>query len=171
VTGLRNDPRIAEVARRRKMPLILMHMRGEPRTMQKAPFARDVVRDVAAGLRRAVAMAQRAGVVKSQIVLDPGIGFGKSWPQNFELLERLPELAKLGFPLLLGTSRKSFIGKILGGAAKEERAWGTAATVTASILGGAHIVRVHDVAEMTQVAKVADALINPTLRPAGPPPR
>jgi len=171
VTGLRGDPRIADVARRRKLPLILMHMRGEPRTMQRAPFARDVVRDVAAGLRRAVVLARRAGVPKSQIVLDPGIGFGKSWPQNLELLERLPELAKLGFPLLLGTSRKSFIGKILGGAAKEQRAWGTAATVTASILGGAHIVRVHDVAEMAQVAKVADAVINPALRPAGPPPR
>jgi len=171
VTGLRGDPRIADVAQRRKLPLILMHMRGEPRTMQKAPFARDVVRDVAAGLRRAVAAARHAGVPKSQIVLDPGIGFGKSWPQNLELLERLPELAKLGFPLLLGTSRKSFIGKILGGAAKEQRAWGTAATVTASILGGAHIVRVHDVAEMVQVAKVADAVINPALRPAGPPPR
>jgi dihydropteroate synthase len=169
VTGLRADPRIADVARRRKLPLILMHMRGEPRTMQKAPFARDVVRDVAAGLRRAVAVARRAGVPKSQIVLDPGIGFGKSWPQNLELLERLPELAKLGFPLLLGTSRKSFISKILGGAAKEERSWGTAATVTASILGGAHIVRVHDVAEMAQVARVADAIVNPALRPAGPP--
>ena len=169
VTGLRADPRIADVARRRKLPLILMHMRGEPRTMQKQPFARDVVRDVTAGLRLAVGVARRAGVAKSQIVLDPGIGFGKSWPQNFELLERLPELAKLGFPLLLGTSRKSFIGKILGGAAKDERAWGTAATVAASILGGAHIVRVHDVAEMVQVAKVADAVINPALRPAGPP--
>jgi dihydropteroate synthase len=168
VTGLRSDPRIADVARRRKLPLILMHMRGEPRTMQKQPFARDVVRDVAAGLRRAVAVARRAGVAKSQIVLDPGIGFGKSWPQNFELLERLPELARLGFPLLLGTSRKSFIGKILAGAAKGERAWGTAATVAASILGGAHIVRVHDVAEMVQVARVADAVINPALRPAGP---
>ena len=169
MTGLRGDPRIADVARRRKLPLILMHMRGEPRTMQKQPFARDVVRDVTAGLRRAVAVARRAGVPKSQIVLDPGIGFGKSWPQNFELLERLPELARLGFPLLVGTSRKSFIGKILGGAAKDERAWGTAATVAASILGGAHIVRVHDVAEMVQVARVADAVINPALRPAGPP--
>jgi len=171
VTGLRADPRIADVARRRKLPLILMHMRGEPRTMQRAPFARDVVRDVTSGLRAAVARARRAGVPKSQIVLDPGIGFGKGWPQNLELLERLPELAKLGFPLLVGTSRKSFIGKILGGAPKDQRAWGTAATVTASILGGAHIVRVHDVAEMVQVAKVADAVINPRLRPAGPPPR
>ena len=78
-------------------------------------------------------------------------------------------MRKLGFPLLVGTSRKSFIGKVLGGAAKDERAWGTAATVAASILGGAHIVRVHDVAEMVQVARVADAVINPALRPAGPP--
>jgi dihydropteroate synthase len=168
VTALRSDPRLAGVARRRKMPLILMHMRGEPRTMQKEPFARDVVREVAAGLRRAVAVARLAGVAKSQIVLDPGIGFGKSYAQNFELIERLPELARLGFPLLVGPSRKSFIGEALGEAAKGERLWGTAATVTASILGGAHIVRVHDVAEMVQVARVTDAILNPKLRPAGP---
>src|SRR5208282_2845965 len=116
VTALRVDPRLAEVARRRKMPLILMHMRGEPRTMQKKPFARDVVRDVAAGLRRAVAEARRAGVAKSQIVVDPGIGFGKSAAQNFELLAKLHEFARLGFPLLVGTSRKSFIGRALGSA-------------------------------------------------------
>jgi dihydropteroate synthase len=161
VTALRVDPRLAEVARRRKMPLILMHMRGEPRTMQKKPFARDVVRDVAAGLRRAVAEARRAGVAKSQIVVDPGIGFGKSAEQNYELLARLPELARLGFPLLVGTSRKGFIGKVLGGAPEGERLWGTAATVAASILGGAHIVRVHDVAELVQVARVTDAVLNP----------
>ncbi len=161
VTALRVDPRLAEIARRRKLPLILMHMRGEPRTMQKKPFARDVVRDVAAGLRRAVATARRAGVAKSQIVLDPGIGFGKSAAQNFELLAKLPELARLGFPLLVGTSRKSFIGRALGTAEESDRIWGTAATVAASVLGGAHIVRVHDVAEMVQVARVADAILNP----------
>ncbi len=169
VTGLRGDPRLAEVARRRRLPLILMHMRGEPRTMQKTPFARDVVRDVAAGLRRAAATARRAGVAKSQIVLDPGIGFGKSYAQNFELLARLPELARLGFPLLVGTSRKGFIGQALGGAPEAERAWGTAATVAASILGGAHIVRVHDVAEMAQVARVADAILRPGLAAARSP--
>jgi len=166
VTGLRADPRLAEVARRRRLPLILMHMRGEPRTMQKTPFARDVLRDVTAGLRRAAAIARRAGVAKSQIVLDPGIGFGKSYAQNFELLARLPELARLGFPLLVGTSRKGFIGQALGGAPETERAWGTAATVAASILGGAHIVRVHDVAEMAQVARVADAILRPGLAAA-----
>jgi dihydropteroate synthase len=160
VTALRQDRRIAEVARRRKLPLILMHMRGQPRTMQKNPFARDVLRDVANGLRKAVAVARRAGVRKSQIILDPGIGFGKSFAQNYELLARLPELARLGFPILIGTSRKSFIGNALGGVPEGERIWGTAATVTASILQGAHIVRVHDVAEMVQVARVTDAIVS-----------
>jgi dihydropteroate synthase len=163
VTALRADPRLAEIARRRKLPIILMHMRGEPRTMQKMPFARDVIRDVTGGLRRSVALARRAGVPKSQVILDPGIGFGKSHAQNYELLARLPELARLGFPLLVGTSRKGFIGATLGGLPESERAWGTAATVAASILGGAHIVRVHDVAEMAQVARVADAIVNPRL--------
>ncbi|HXR25432.1 MAG TPA: dihydropteroate synthase [Candidatus Binataceae bacterium] len=166
VTALRADPRLAEVAHRRRLPLILMHMRGEPHTMQKRPFARDVMRDVASSLRHAVAVARRAGVAKSQIILDPGIGFGKSTAQNFELLARLPELARLGFPLMVGTSRKGFIGKVLGDVVPSERMWGTAATVTASILGGAHIVRVHDVAEMVQVARVADAILHPGLRPA-----
>jgi dihydropteroate synthase len=166
VTALRNDPRIAEVARRSKLPLILMHMRGEPRTMQKAPFSRNILRDVALGLSRAVALARRAGVPKSQLILDPGLGFGKSYEQNFELLARISKLALLGFPLLIGASRKSFVGRALGGAEKSERIWGTAATVAAAILGGAHIVRVHDVAEMAQVARVADAILH---RGANPP--
>jgi dihydropteroate synthase len=159
VTALRGDPALAGVARCHGLPIILMHMRGKPRTMQKGPFARDVVRDVVAGLRAAVARARKAGLAKSQIVLDPGIGFGKRYAQNFELLARLPELAGLGYPLLLGTSRKTFIGHALGGAPPEARIWGTAATVAAGILGGAHIVRVHDVAEMVQVARVTDAIL------------
>ena len=168
VTALQNDPRIAEVARRRKLALVLMHMRGNPRTMQNTPFARNVLRDVADGLRHAVALARRAGVAKSQIVLDPGIGFGKSYEQNCELLARLPELARLGYPLLVGTSRKSFIGGVLAkgklrAGSEVDRIWGTAATVTASILQGAHIVRVHDVAEMVQVARVSDAVASPRL--------
>ena len=163
VSGLRAGPAMAEIARRRRLPLILMHMRGEPRTMQKEPFARDVLRDVTSGLRTALGIARRAGVPKSRIVLDPGIGFGKSRPQNFELLARLPELARLGCPVLVGASRKKFVGDILGGLAPGERVWGTAATVAASILGGAHIVRVHDVAEMAQVARVIDAILTPRL--------
>ena len=168
VSGLKSDPRIAEVAAQRRVPLILMHMRGEPGTMQKAGFSRDVLGDVVAGLRKSVSIAQRAGVPKSQIILDPGIGFGKSFAQNYELLEKLPQLAKLGYPLLVGTSRKGFLGATLARDGKpappEDRIWGTAATVTAAILSGAHIVRVHDVAEMVQVARVADCLANPRLR-------
>jgi dihydropteroate synthase len=161
VTALRRDPRIAEVARRRKLPLILMHMRGEPRTMQTTPFARDVMRDVSQGLRKAAAIALRAGVPKYQIVVDPGIGFGKSFAQNYELIARLPDLARLGFPLLVGPSRKGFLGRTLGGLPEKERIWGTAAVVTACILQGAHIVRVHDVREMAQVARAADVLVLP----------
>jgi dihydropteroate synthase len=169
ISGLKNDLRIAAVAARHHVPLILMHMRGEPGTMQKKPFAPDVLKDVAAGLRAAVARARKAGIAKSQLVLDPGIGFGKSFRQNYELLARLPELARLGFPLLVGASRKTFLGATLAKdglpAKPEERIWGTAATLTASILGGAHIVRVHDVAEMAQVARVADCLLDPTKGP------
>jgi dihydropteroate synthase len=164
ISGLKNDARVAEVAARQKVPLVLMHMRGTPRTMQKPPFAKDAVKAVKAGLRESVEKARRAGVPKSQIVLDPGIGFGKSHAQNYELIAKLPELANLGYPLLVGTSRKGFLGAKLADengkpAPAEKRIWGTATTVTASILNGAHIVRVHDVKEMVQVAKVADCLL------------
>jgi dihydropteroate synthase len=169
ISGLKNDPEMAKVAARQGVPLILMHLRGEPRTMQQASFARDVMKDVLQGLRKSVAIARKAGVAKSQIILDPGIGFGKSYAQNYELLQKLPQLAKLGYPLLVGTSRKGFLGATLGPDGKpappEERIWGTAATVTASILNGAHIVRVHDVVEMVQVARVVDCVVEPRRAP------
>ena len=168
ISGLKSDPRIAEVAARRRVPLILIHMRGEPRTMQIGPFAQNVIKDVMQGLRQSVVIARKSGVAKSQIILDPGIGFGKSFAQNYELLQKLPQLAKLGYPLLVGTSRKGFLGATLARDGKpappEGRIWGTAATVTASILNGAHIVRVHDVNEMVQVARVADCLLDPKRR-------
>lgn len=163
VSGLRHDEALAHVAAKYQAPLILMHMRGEPQTMQRKAFARDVLKEVMRGLRQSVAIARRAGVKKSQVILDPGIGFGKSFAQNYELLRELPQLAALGYPLLVGTSRKGFLGQTLSREGKaapvEERIWGTAATVTASILGGAHIVRVHDVEEMVQVAEVADCVL------------
>lgn len=170
VSALRSDPALAEVARRRGLPLILMHMRGEPRTMQQRAFARDVLKDVASGLRAAMGRASKARIRRSQVILDPGIGFGKSFQQNCELLARLPELARLGCPLLVGTSRKTFIGAYLAQpgqhapdprgaiAPPEDRLWGTAATIAAAVLGGAHVVRVHDVAEMAQVVRLADAI-------------
>jgi len=167
VSGLRRDPRLAEVVAHHGVPLILMHMRGTPRTMQKLPFAKDVMKDVLNGLRNSALIARKAGIAKNKIIVDPGIGFGKSFEQNYELLAKLNEIAKLGYPLLVGTSRKGFLGKTLARngepAPAEKRIWGTAATVTASILGGAHIVRVHDVAEMAQVARVADCVLDNTL--------
>jgi dihydropteroate synthase len=188
VSALRYDRRIAEVVADKKCGLILMHMRGEPGTMQKIAFAKNVVADVTKDLRAALTIARRAGVEKSQIVLDPGIGFGKSFPQNYELLRKLPELAKLGYPLVVGTSRKAFLGHTLALAKErafdersrhpasaskklatlradkpvpsEQRLFATAATVAASILAGAHIVRIHDVAEMAQVAAVTDRVLD-----------
>ena len=167
VSGLRHDPRLAEVVAHHGVPLVLMHMRGTPRTMQKLPFAKDVMKDVLNGLRRSESTARKAGIAKNKIIVDPGIGFGKSLEQNYELLAKLDEIAKLGYPLLVGTSRKGFLGKTLARngepAPSEKRIWGTAATITASILGGAHIVRVHDVAEMAQVARVADSILDNAL--------
>jgi dihydropteroate synthase len=163
VSGLRSDSALAKVAAKYNAPLILMHMRGSPRSMQKGPFARDVVKDVLSGLRKSIAIARKAGVARSQIVIDPGIGFGKSFQQNYELLAKLPALAKLGFPILVGTSRKGFLGATLARNGKpappDQRLWGTAATVAASVLNGAHIVRVHDVAEMVEVARATDCLV------------
>jgi dihydropteroate synthase len=163
ISGLRSDARLAEVAAKSGAQLILMHMRGTPRTMQKGPFARDVVQDVLRGLRKSIATARKFGVSRSQIVIDPGIGFGKSFSQNYELLAKLDQIAKLGYPIMIGTSRKGFLGATLATNGKpaplDRRIWGTAATVTASILNGANIVRVHDVAEMKQVATVADAVL------------
>ena len=173
VSALRSDPALGEVVRKHRVALVLMHMRGTPGTMQQGSFARDVMRDVISGLRAALARARRAKIDRTRLLIDPGIGFGKSYEQNCELLRRLPEIARLGYPLIAGTSRKAFIGWLLEGRKKEQswpvdqRLWGTAATVAASIIGGAHIVRVHDVEEMAQVARVADALAAAPRRSSG----
>jgi dihydropteroate synthase len=163
VSGLRADPLLGGVARKARAAIIVMHMRGTPQTMQRGPFARDIIRDVLSGLRDSLASAKRAGIPRTRILLDPGIGFGKKHEQNFEILARLPEFARLGCPLVIGTSRKAFLGKALAklgqpAAPVDERLLGTAATVAASILGGAHVVRVHDVAEMARVARIADSI-------------
>ncbi len=164
VSGLRSDPGLGDLVKSRGVALILMHMRGSPKSMHKGPFARDVMRDIAQGLRASVACAHRAGIPKSKLLLDPGIGFGKNYKQNFEALARLPELGRLGYPLVVGPSRKMFIGWALGGKGQvwpaEKRQWGTAAAVTTAILNGAHIVRVHDVTEMAQVARIADSVLS-----------
>ncbi len=147
-----------EAAMKLNVPFIIMHIRGTPEVMHQLPPLADPTAHVAAELAQLRDSAVQAGVLAEHILLDPGFGFGKNGEQNYELLARLGRLHDLGRPLVVGTSRKSFIGKTLGLPAGE-RLWGTAATVTAAILSGAHIVRVHDVAAMVQVARVADQIL------------
>jgi dihydropteroate synthase len=189
VSGLRFDPRLADVARRYKTPLILMHLRGRPETMQTRPFVRDVMQSVARGLARSLRRALAAGLRRSQLIVDPGLGFGKSRFQNFEILAHLGQLRRFGLPILVGSSRKSFVQAIAAGpslhaAARHgpgskrgaARYWpmlenlkaqqapalqlGDVAAVVASILAGAHIVRVHDVAGILPAVRIADAVLS-----------
>jgi len=159
ITALGKDPALGEAAASFKAGVILMHMRGEPRMMQKLPPSPDILGEIEEWAGKAVARAQALGVAEDMIILDPGIGFGKTASQNLEILRNLDRLAAAGFPVMVGTSRKAFIGKILSDPTAD-RIWGSAAAVAASILFGAHIVRVHDVAAMRDVARVADALLN-----------
>ena len=138
--------------------LCLMHMQGEPRTMQKEPRYGDVVLEVRDFLQQRAEACIAAGVVRERILLDPGFGFGKTLEHNLTLLRRLPELAVLGFPLLVGLSRKSMIGTLMGGAPMEARVQGSVAAAVAAVLNGAHIVRVHDVAPTVEALKVAAAI-------------
>ena len=170
-SGLRFDPSLASVAARHRAGLVLMHMRGTPRTMQQLPTVKNIMPAIRQGLAASLRRALRAGVEKRRIVLDPGIGFGKSVEQNFEILRSLPRLASLDCPILVGPSRKSFIRRTLeelhlnavlkirkGESVSDGLLFGTAAAVAAAILNGAHIVRVHDGREMTLVARIADQI-------------
>jgi dihydropteroate synthase len=158
VTALRGDPEIAALCAQRGATLILMHMRGDPRTMQEDPRYDDVVDDVKAFLAERIEAAIGAGVDEERIWLDPGIGFGKALEHNLELLRRLGELRELGRPLVVGTSRKSFIAKI-DAAPVEERLGGTIASSILAAAEGAAVLRVHDVAETAQAARVASAIL------------
>lgn len=158
ISGGTFEPDILAIAAALKVPIILMHMRGTPQTMQQMTDYGDLVAEIGAALQQQAEAAIAAGVKPEHIALDPGIGFAKTAEQNIELLRRLPELRRLGYPLLVGTSRKSFIGKILDQPDPQQRVWGTAATCCAAIAHSADILRVHDVAEMADVCKVADAI-------------
>lgn len=151
VWGLKYDPALAAVAAETGAPLILMHN-------QQGQEYQNLLPDIFASLQQSVGQAMAAGVARDKIILDPGIGFGKTAEHNLEILRRLPEFQSLGLPLLLGTSRKSTIGRVLD-LPVAERLAGTAATVALSIAGGADIVRVHDVREMAQVCRMSDAII------------
>jgi dihydropteroate synthase len=167
VSGFRFDPGLAPLVARRGVPAVLMHLRGDFAGMHRRPSYDDVAGEVASELRERVEEARRAGVRDEQLILDPGIGFAKDAAHSLEVLSRLPELGALERPLLLGPSRKSFIGQVLD-LPVGERLLGTAAAVAACVLGGAHLVRVHDVREMAQVARLCDAIVNvPGRVPAG----
>ena len=157
ITALRGDTAMASVVASMEAGLILMHMKGTPRTMQQAPHYDDVVSEVRASLAASVRTAEEQGVSAERIIIDPGIGFGKTSEHNLELLKRLSEFRSLNKPLLIGTSRKSFIGNILG-LPTSERVEGTAATVCWAIAQGADIVRVHDVKANVRAALMTDAL-------------
>jgi dihydropteroate synthase len=156
VSGLAHDPALAREAAAGDAALVVMHMRGTPRTMQRNPVYVDVVRDVHTVLAAAIAAARAAGVVR--VVVDPGIGFGKSLEHNLELIRSIDRFADLGAPVLIGVSRKSFLGALLGGAPAERRLHGTAAAVALAVARGADILRVHDVAAMRDAAIVARAI-------------
>ena len=159
ISALRADPAMAPLLARSQVPICLMHLPGLPAAIPAHPVYGDVVRDISDHLRERAAFAVASGILPAKIVLDPGIGFGKSVAQNLELLRRLRELTELGYPLLVGTSRKSTIGKVLGGLPPEDRLEGTSATVALSIANGAAITRVHDVKAMTRVARMSDAVV------------
>ena len=158
ISGLRADAGMAPLAAERGAPVIVMHMRGTPRTMQDNPHYDDLMGEIAAYLRDSVDLAERAGVPRGQVVIDPGFGFGKTVQHNLEILRRLRELRSLGQPVLLGPSRKSSIGKVLDLPA-EERLEGTLAVLSLAIANGADIVRVHDVRPAVRVARMADAVV------------
>ncbi len=161
ISGLHADEQMANVAAKAEAAVIIMHIQGTPRDMQKDPKYADVIGEISDYLEEGTAAAAAAGLSRDRIILDPGIGFGKKLEHNLEILRRLRELRSLGCPLLVGTSRKSMIGAILD-LPVEERLEGTAATVALAVAGGADIVRVHDVKEMSRVAKVADAICRVT---------
>ncbi len=151
VWALAADPRMAELVARAQVPVILMHN-------QHGTEYRDLIPDIIMALAARVQVAEAAGIARERIIVDPGIGFGKTFEHNLEVMDRLDEFKVLGLPILLGTSRKRYIGRLLDGAPPEQRVEGTAAAVAIGIARGADIVRVHDVAEMARVVRVADAI-------------
>jgi dihydropteroate synthase len=157
ITALRGDRDMAGTIASFDASVVLMHMKGDPRTMQGAPHYDDIMSEISDHLAGSIEIAAGAGIDPDKIIVDPGIGFGKTVEHNIEILKKLEQLKGLGKPILVGTSRKSFIGELTG-KGTDGRMFGTAATVTAAILKGADIIRVHDIGEMRDVVFVTDAL-------------
>ncbi len=157
ISGLGFDSNLPQIVARYKVPVVIMHIQGTPRDMQKNPDYQDLISEITLYFRERIKIALDAGIPQEQIIIDPGIGFGKKSEQNYEILRRLDEFKTLGQPLMIGPSRKSFIGHVLNLPA-HERLEGTAAAVTLGILKGAQLIRVHDIKAMTRVARVCDYL-------------
>lgn len=160
ISGLQYDPSLGGVVAKRGVPVILMHTRGRPSDMYAHAEYGDVVAEVSSDLQRCIDRALECGIARDRILVDPGLGFAKRAEQSFAALAGIDRLAELGFPLVVGSSRKSFMTSATGPLDASARDWPTAAAVTAAVLGGAHIVRVHRVVEMVQVVRVADAIRN-----------
>jgi dihydropteroate synthase len=158
ISGLRFDPKMTKVVSEYKVPVVVMHIKGKPKDMQINPVYEALIPEIMDYLRGSIRLALDAGIQDDMIVIDPGIGFGKTFEQNLNIIHNLHEFTLLEKAVLIAASRKAFIGKILGDAPPVQRLEGTAAAVAISILKGANIVRVHDVREMVKVAKVADAI-------------
>lgn len=152
------DPDMLSTVAQLGVSIVLMHMRGIPQTMQQLTDYQDLIGEIYEFLERQLAAAQRAGIERSRLIVDPGIGFAKTAEQNLEILRQLPTFRSLGVPMLVGVSRKSFIGSILNQPDPKARVWGTAAACCAAIAGSADILRVHDVLEMRDVCRVADTI-------------
>lgn len=157
ISALRFDAGMVSLVAGAKVPVVLMHMQGTPRTMQERPHYKDVIEEVKEFLRSRLRFALEAGVALENIVIDPGIGFGKGLEHNLALLRGLPALASLGRPILVGPSRKTFVGQLLA-LGPEERLEGSLAAAVAAVLGGANMVRTHDVKETRRAVRIADAL-------------
>ncbi len=161
ISGLRFSPDMAKVVADYGAAVIIMHIKGTPRNMQKNPVYDDVIGEIMAYLEEGIVIAERAGVDRDKTLIDPGIGFGKTLEHNLVILNRLDEFRSIGRPIVLGTSRKKFIGTVLDIPVPEQRVEGTAATVAIGIERGASVVRVHDVAHMARIVRMTDALVKP----------
>lgn len=159
IGGLRMDKNMAKVVAEADVPVVIMHKKGVPGTMQENPVRGNLMRRIVSYLKKSIAIATDAGINENKIIVDPGIGFGKTTQQNLEILKRLKELKRMGFPILIGTSRKNFIGTLLD-ISVDERLYGTLATMAVAAMHGAHILRVHDVRETVQVVTMCDAIRN-----------
>lgn len=158
ISGGTYDTEMFPVVARLGVPFIMMHIRGTPQTMQQLTDYQDLIAEIIQFFEQQIDRATKTGIERSRIIIDPGIGFAKNYAQNLELLRRTSEFKALGLPILVGASRKSFIGRILNQNDPKMRVWGTAAACCAAIAGSADILRVHDVAQISDVCKVADAI-------------